>query len=605
MIEELGTLGEDIAAEADLAVVGAGPAGIVVALEAARHGHSVVLIESGSRSFDPAVQDLSEAAAWDRHRHAPLSLAVRRQVGGTSVIWGGRCVPFDPVDFAQRSFPGVPAWPVGYETMSGYFGRACDWMMCGRAVFSASGIPGLPPGIVPGFVDGDVLGSSLERWSVPTNFGRTYEDQLERSPRIRLLTGVTCTEIVCPRHGGRARHLECRTHAGGRIVVTAEAFVVACGGLEGTRLLMSSAGPDGEQLGNRSGHLGRWYMAHVEGSIANVRFSTPPRQTVYGYERDIDGVYVRRRFSFPEPYQLAHNLPNVVGWLGNPEIPDARHGSGQLSFVYLALTSPLGPRFAPEAQRLALTGAEIPGTPYGGATVTSRGSHLRNVVRQPFSTGRFMFDFGARRFLSRGRRIPGFFVYNAQNVYPFQYHGEQLPNPNSAVSLSGETDSLGRRRLAIDLRFSPADVDGIVRAHEHWDAYLRKLGVGWLEYPHRDIGQAVQQRLGGGFHQIGTTRMAASASHGVVDPNLAVHGVPNLYVASSSVFVTSGQANSTFMVVAFALRLADHLTRQLGVPTCGYADDAQARGERRSSCQKPLEGDHRRQSQSAQLLPRR
>ena len=83
-------------------------------------------------------------------------------------------------------------------------------------------------------------------------------------------------------------------------------------------------------------------MAHVEGSIANLRFSTPPRQTVFGYERDTDGVYVRRRFSFSAEYQREHGLPNVVSWLGNWELPDARHGYGQLSFIYLALTSPLG-----------------------------------------------------------------------------------------------------------------------------------------------------------------------------------------------------------------------------------------------------------------------
>ena len=49
---------------------------------------------------------------------------------------------------------------------------------------------------------------------------------------------------------------------------------------------------------------------------------------------------------------------------------------------------------------------------------------------------------------------------------------------------------------------------------------------------------------------------------GVVDANLAVHGVPTLHVASSSVFPTSGQANSTFMIVVFALRLAEHLDRK-------------------------------------------
>jgi GMC oxidoreductase len=575
VIEDLGSSSQDISIEAELAVVGAGPAGIVVALEAAKHGVSVVLLESGGLSFDSAVQELSEAAEWDPHRHAPLSMAVRRQVGGTSVIWGGRCVPFDPVDFAPRRFSGVPAWPIDYATIQRYYQRACDWLVCGRATFSTGNIPHLQSGIVPGFVDGSVLGSSLERWSLPTDFGKTYKSRLEQSPRIRLLTGVTCTKIVCLSKGNKAQCLECRTQTGGRLAVTARAFVIACGGLESTRLLMSSSSPTGEQLGNRSGHLGRWYMAHVEGSIANVRFSTLPRRTIYGYERDIDGVYVRRRFSFPEEYQQKYGLPNVVSWLGNPEIPDARHKSGQLSFVYLALTSPLGPRFAPEVQRLALTGVEIPGTPYGGAIITSRGSHIGNVLRQPISTGHFIINFGSRRFLTRSRRTPGFFVYNRQNLYPLQYHGEQLPNMASAVSLSREVDRLGRRKLKIDLRFSSADVDGIVRAHEHWDRYFRKLGIGRLEYLHQDLHRAIEQRLGGGFHQIGTTRMSASPSDGVVDQNLAVYGVPNLYVASSSTFITSGQANSTFMVVAFALRLADHLARELRISHAVHSTESE------------------------------
>src|ERR1700749_1551854 len=129
-------------------------------------------------------------------------------------------------------------------------------------------------------------------------------------------------------------------------------------------------------------------MAYSEGSIANIRFTTPPRETVYGYERDIDGGSVRRRFGFAEDYQREHGLPNVVGWLGNWELPDAQHGYGQLSFVSLALTSPLGGKLAPEVQRISMTGGDIPGTPYGGAKITSRASHVRNILRHPIATGR-------------------------------------------------------------------------------------------------------------------------------------------------------------------------------------------------------------------------
>jgi choline dehydrogenase-like flavoprotein len=67
----------------------------------------------------------------------------------------------------------------------------------------------------------------------------------------------------------------------------------------------------------------------------------------------------------------------------------------------------------------------------------------------------------------------------------------------------------------------------------------------------------------GGFHHMGTTRMADSPEHGVVDANCRVHGVDNLYIAGSSVFTTSGASNPTLTIVALALRLADHLRMQL------------------------------------------
>src|ERR1700722_1891947 len=214
MIEDWSALRQEVDIEAELAVIGAGPAGIAVALEAERHGISVVLLESGDQTFNPTVQELSDAAEWDRQRHAPLTLATRRQVGGTSTIWGGRCVPFDPIDFESRPYLGISSWPVSYEDIQRYFQRACDLMVCGKAAFSTSEMSHLPKGIVPGFIDDGVLASSLERWSLPTNFGSVYGQRLRQSPHIRLLTGVTCTEIICPPDSGRAKYAECRTSAG-------------------------------------------------------------------------------------------------------------------------------------------------------------------------------------------------------------------------------------------------------------------------------------------------------------------------------------------------------------------------------------------------------
>jgi choline dehydrogenase-like flavoprotein len=304
-------------------------------------------------------------------------------------------------------------------------------------------------------------------------------------------------------------------------------------------------------------------MAHLEGVVARVRFATPPGETLYDYEVDSDDVYVHRRISFAREFQRSEELPNVVSWLVHPELSAAEHGSGVLSFAYLALSSPLGPRLAPEALRLAMLGQRVPGVPYYGTAPSTLRDHLANLARDAPATTRFAVDFGTRRFLARGRRAPGFAVYRPDNAYPLKYHGEHAPHGDSRVILSDVRDALGMPRLRIDVRFSQSDVDGIVRAHQHWDDYLQRHGCGHLEYLAEDVVDAVRGRLGAGFHQSGTTRMSERPEDGVVDPDLTVYGVPSLHVVSSSVFPTSSQANSTFMIVVFALRLAEHLRRVL------------------------------------------
>ncbi|MBV8942440.1 MAG: hypothetical protein JO240_11965 [Solirubrobacterales bacterium] len=304
-------------------------------------------------------------------------------------------------------------------------------------------------------------------------------------------------------------------------------------------------------------------MGHAEGIVARVRFTTPPHATIFGYERDVDRVYVRRRFSFTGAAQKRLGLPNIVAWLANPLLPDPVHQSGALSFMYLALASPLGAVFAPDAQRMSLTGHSVPGAPYGPVERGPVREHVRNVIREAGPTARFVVDFGIRRFFTRRRRVPGFFLYSPSNAYPLQYHGEHLPNRESRVTLGEPRDALGMPRLNIDIRFSEDDVRGVVRAHRHWDEYLRRHGCGRIEYLHEDLEGAVEERLGAGFHQVGTTRMSASPRNGVLTPDLALHGFEDLFIVSSSALVTSGQANSTFMIVVLALRLADRLRGEL------------------------------------------
>ncbi|HXC45506.1 MAG TPA: GMC oxidoreductase [Solirubrobacteraceae bacterium] len=548
--------------EADVAIVGAGPAGIVLGLELAEAGRRVLLIDSGGHSFDPETQQLGETAGRDFY-HAPASLTTRRQIGGASNLWAGRCVPFDPIDFQPRRIAGYARWPVAYEELREYFARACAWLMCGEAVFDAEDIRALAGrSLIPGWPGGDIRATALERWSLPTNFRHSYHSRLKLSPLITVATKLTCTEILCNPSGDGVRHLICQTLSRKRVLIRASDYVLACGGLESTRLLFASNRTHSDGIGNHSGHLGRWYMAHVESRIANVHFRTPPRETLYDYERDHAGVYVRRRFTFAPEFCIDRDLPNAVMWLNNPELAEPSHHSGVLSFIYLILTSALGPHLISEAIRLGQVGAEPP---------KSRREHVANVIRELGPTLSFALDFGYQRFLKRGRRPPGVFVRNPANIYPLKYHGEHLPHYHSRVVPAQERDALGMPRLRTELRFEDSDFEGAIRAHRHFDSYLREHKLGHLEFVGEDPNSTIRRQVFGGYHQAGTTRMAAEPSEGVLDPNLAVHGFDDLFVASSSAFVTSSQANTTFMIVVFALRLADHLRRGLPRETAQLA----------------------------------
>ncbi|MDQ6607643.1 MAG: FAD-dependent oxidoreductase, partial [Actinomycetota bacterium] len=202
---------------ADVVVVGAGPAGIVTALELAQGGLEVLLIESGGQRFDEGAQRLADAAEWDPELHAEMSMAVRRQLGGTSVIWGGRCVPYDPIDFERRDAAPDADWPVGYDALRPLFQRACDWFQCGRPAFDQAGMPHLPESIVPGLPNAEVRSSSFERWSLPTNFAREYRRALRASRRVRLVTGLTCTRVLVAGAPARVQRLEARG-ADGQVV---------------------------------------------------------------------------------------------------------------------------------------------------------------------------------------------------------------------------------------------------------------------------------------------------------------------------------------------------------------------------------------------------
>ncbi len=538
----------------DCCVVGAGPVGLAFAMEAAETGARVLLIESGSATSgrrDVSPRDGERTEIVDPERHAPLHLTTRRGVGGTSWLWGGRCVTFEPIDFEARDFVPGGAWPIGPGDVAPYAEAAARHLDCGAPVFAADAPdwPGL----------NEVRMSNLERWSRRPKLGPRLGERVLRHPNITVLLNATVTDIeFAERHGETIASLVVERDVDGRpsgerLPIRAASFVLAMGGVEVTRLLLRVQRRHPGAFGGVDGPLGRYYMGHATGSVADIVLDDPARAADLDFVRDAHDTYVRRRFTLSPQAQRRHGVLNTSFYLDNPDFFRADHRNPTLSAVFLGIAiPPVGRAILAEGIRLRHVGPR----PYAVR------AHVANVLRAPWRALADVADIIRRRYVSSVRK-PGFLLRSAEGRYALHYHGEQLPHPDSRLTLH-RTDA-GDELLRIDFRYRDEDVESVLRSHALLDAELRGAGLGRIEYASTGDDRVrgdIWKQTTDGFHSIGTTRMGADPADSVVDADCRVHGVGNLYIASTSVLRTSAEANPTFFAAALAVRLAHRLARR-------------------------------------------
>ncbi|MCC6817486.1 MAG: GMC family oxidoreductase [Bacteroidia bacterium] len=542
------TTKDDILNLFDLCIIGTGPAGIILALEYAALNplKKIALIEFGARHQEgPNQLDESISINNPINHYGPYD-CTNKGLGGTSRTWGGRCVMYDEIDFVPRPIVNNDCtWePSLFDDVCQYTAKTSQYFECGSDTFDLDKIPNsTPKRIAEGFIPDYVTDSRLERWSMPTRFGDRYEKQLDDAQNIYLFESYKAHKFICDNGNINAAILK-HTSDNSEIELKALDFVLAAGAQESTRILLKNT-QIFDALGFVPDALGKFYQSHISGKIASVKFFGNPKLTDYGFQKEKD-VFVRRRFQFTTDFILKKNLLNTAFWLDNPLYHDPVHKNGAMSFMYLAMITPiLGKKLAPPAIKHSVTKGKVNGL----------GKHFLNLLRDFPMSFITPFSIFYKRYMPE-RKLPGVFLYNSQNAYALHFHSEQIPDKSNQMYLDQDGES-----LKIDYQLLDEDVDAIVRGHKELDAYLKSINCGQLEFwfPDDQLKEAVRNGSKDGIHQSGTTRMADSAQDGVVDTNLKVFGTSNLYICSSSVFPTSGQANPTYFLGAFAVRLANYL----------------------------------------------
>jgi len=508
--------------KADVCIVGAGPAGISIALDLARAGVEVCVLESGGRKPEAAAQKLNEGKSVGNWYY-PLATTRSRSFGGTSAHWfrsqanmleGWRARPLDPVDFEARPGLRYSGWPFGRNELEPFYERAQKVCQLGPYDYDLAS-----------WESEDARALRLDARTTSAIFHQgfdtfvSYFEELARTPRLRLILHATALQIETDDSAREVTRLVVGSLPSARFSVRARVYVLAAGGIESARLLLLSRGSQPSGLGNGEDLVGRFFMERLSGRTGYIAPAKPELldQIALYAQRTIGSTVVHGVLCPSNDVVREEGILNCAFFLVPHAQPSGSEGVRSAATLYRAL------RRRP-----------LPGNFVG---------HTRNVITGLDDIARMAFGM-----------LPG---ASQHAIVALRVQAEQSPNPDSRVTLDSRRDQFGLPRVRLDWRINEFDRWSIRRVQDILDQKLRTAGLGRIEFK---LGEETPPSLFlGNNHHVGTTRMHNDPKLGVVDANCRVHGVSNLFVAGSSVFPTSGYANPTLTVVALALRLAEHL----------------------------------------------
>lgn len=543
--------------ETDLCVVGAGPVGQTIARAFIGSSVRVILLESGS--LDPAQgsQELSgsDLGSDDLRPADALAQGRHRAFGGTSALWlyrtepgptadvdlAARAVLPEAVDFERHPGPGGLGWPLTVEDLREEYAEALRlWTGADDDFSPTTFADALRPPL-------DIAGSALENRVAhhgPKSVWNYRPDHpLVGAENVTIHERVTALRVEGNAAAGEIKRVVAALPDGTTASIRAGLVVLACGGVENAQILLESDLTMPLAVGNRYDNIGRYLTDHPEFRLGMIP-ATPEVIAELGF-------YDLRRVG----QQL------VSGFLTLNE--RLKRSEGLLNLSVALTPYPAGAGTAADRAMRALWAARH------GAPTSGLGRELGALVRSPRLALAAIRDRRApyAEFHGGWSRPGGEGGLSQMELW---VASEQSSSPTNLIRLGNRRDALGRRRVEARWVWSQGDRDNVRRSCDLVAATLAVAGMGPLR-PWGTLPSPLPGELSGIHHPMGTTRMSADPRDGVVDVDLRVHGLANLYVAGSSVFPTGhGYANPTLTALALAVRLGRHLRERLSV-TVGEA----------------------------------
>lgn len=505
----------------DVCVVGAGAAGIVLAVQLLRAGRSVALIESGAHSYEASTQALYQGKVTGQ-AHTGIHEGRFRTWGGTTTRWGGQILELEPIDFARRDWVPNSGWPFAKEELTQHYETALRleglgsvvrndaevWRGCGTSAPDA----------------GKDLETYLTRWCPEPDFARLHGRELAQAETLTTVLHANLFD-VCVDSEQAAQHAEFRSLNGHTAIVRAQQYVLAIGAIETSRILlhMAARSADDAARWNPNDLVGRGFQDHVDCEVARM---VPHDRARF---LRMFGNVLLRGLKYQPKVRLSAAAQERLRVLNVATSIDIQDASGEIAASIKATAKRI----------LRRAWSQLDAAQIGNLL-----RHLPLLLRQSWS-----YAVHHRVYSDTAAEIA------------LRVHCEQRPDTVSRVGLTDEVDALGMRRIALDWQISAVELDTMRAFTRTVQQQFSDRRIAALE-PVFDWNDdaAFRAHCDDGLHHMGGAVMSIDPAAGVVDADLRMHTVPNVSLCSAAVFPTGGYSNPTHTLLALAVRLAHRLS---------------------------------------------
>lgn len=243
----------------DVVIIGAGAAGITLALHLGQAGVQTALVEGGDYELSTASQDLYQG--FNHGIDYSLTGMRLRFFGGTTNHWSGWCRPLDPATFDPRDTIDYPGWAIDKADLDPYLDDAQKILDVQPALPWEPNDSQKQPDFHP-YLEQASFKEVYWKWSPPTRLKAKYLDTLQADPNITISVGDSLVDFEFTDEGEITGAILRNIHNGSFRTVRGKLFVLACGAIENARLLLHINAINAVDFGNQSGQLGKNFMEH-------------------------------------------------------------------------------------------------------------------------------------------------------------------------------------------------------------------------------------------------------------------------------------------------------------------------------------------------------